>query len=161
MLPRGHIISGIILILAVFILSPQINFIYLALLFLASFLIDFDHYTASVLKTKRWGLKNALDYNNKKMIEEKKEKAKGIKAKDDFHFFHTVEFHVFVGFLSVLWIGFFYVFVGMVYHSLLDIFSLIRGGSFHRREFFLFDWVRKKSKKADNSFCKKQESRNP
>jgi len=150
MYPRYHILLGATFTLLILFLVPQISPIYLALIFFSSFLIDFDHYVASVIKTKNPRLKESFVYHRKKRIEEKRDIARGIKRKGDFHFFHTIEFHVLVGLLGIFWIGFFYIFIGMIFHSLLDIFSLLQRGSFHRREYFFFNWARKKKNKAQS-----------
>jgi len=140
MRPRWHILLGAILTAVVWLTAPQINPIYLVILFLSSFLMDFDHFLASSLNTKNWNLKKSFKYHDEKMKEEKKEIAKGIRKKSDFHIFHTLEFHFLVGLLTFVWVGFFYVFIGMVFHSLTDVIDLIRKGAFHRREFFFFKW---------------------
>ena len=125
MLPRWHILSGVIISLIVFIFSPQISLLYLALLFSSSFLIDFDHYLVSAIKTKRWRLSHSFNYHKEMRKKEIAEIKKGIRRKGDFHLFHTIEFHFLIGLLSFLWTGFFYIFIGMVFHSLLDVISLI------------------------------------
>ena len=144
MLPRWHILLGTVFTILIWIFSPQINLFYLAIIFFSSFLIDFDHYAASVIKTKKLGLKDSFRYHEKLNIQEKKEIAKGIKKKSDFHLFHTIEFHLLIGLLGLLWVGFFYVFLGMIFHSTLDIFSMAREGSIHRREYFFFNWLSRK-----------------
>ena len=58
--------------------------------------------------------------------------------------FHTVEFHLLVGLLGLVWIGFFYIFIGMIFHSLLDVVDLTKRDTFYRREFFFFNWLGKK-----------------
>src|SRR3989344_8531698 len=121
MLPRWHILLGAIFTLVIWLFVPEISFLYLALLFLSSFLIDFDHYAASGIKTGKWGLKDSFQYHEKLGKEELKELKKGIRRKGDFHLFHTLEFHVIVGLLGILWAGFFFIFIGMFFHSLLDV----------------------------------------
>lgn len=146
MLPRWHILFGAIFTALVWFFTGM-SFVYLGLIFLASFLIDFDHYANAALKNKHPSLSKAFDYHREKRQEELSDLAKGIRRKGDFHIFHTMEFHALVGFLGLLWIGFFYIFIGMLFHSLLDVSSLLFTGVFHRREFFFFNWVRKKSRK--------------
>lgn len=144
MLPRWHIFFGAIFTLVVWYFVPKINYIYIALLFLSSFLIDFDHYVAGFLKTRKLSLRESFKYHNKLMEKEKAENKKGIRVRGDFHLFHTVEFHALIGLLGLLWAGFFYIFVGMIFHSLIDVISLLRGDRFYRREFFFFNWLRKR-----------------
>ncbi|SRR3990167_1165836 len=144
MLPRWHILFGAIFSLLIWIVSPQINFGYLLLIFLSSFLIDFDHYLCSALKTKKIGLFHSFDYHKEMAITQRKERDKGIIRKGDFHIFHTIEFHILVGLLGFAWIGFFYVFIGMIFHTLLDLYSLLYDKYMYRREFFLTAWLWKK-----------------
>jgi len=144
MLPRWHILLGALFSLILFIFLPNISPVFIILFFLSSFLIDFDHYATSVLKSKKFlNLWDSFGYHKMKYIEQQKEKKKGIKKKGDFHLFHTLEFHVLIGLLGLIWLGFFYIFLGMVFHSLLDLFSLTYAGVIYRREFFLFNWFKK------------------
>ena len=146
MYPKWHILLGIVFTLLIWYLVPQIQLIYLGLMFLSSFLIDFDHYVCAVKKTGKLSLRNAFDYHKKLLLKQKKEIATGVRKKFcDFHLFHTIEFHVLVGLLSFIWIGFFYVFVGMIFHSLLDIVSMTYEGSLHAREYFFFSWLKKEN----------------
>jgi len=144
MLPRWHILFGAIFTIIIYLVAPWINFYYLFLIFFASFLIDFDHYVYAVQKTKKLSLKNSLEYYKKRRLDEKKDISHGIKRKGDFHFFHTVEFHFLIGMFTLISPMFFYLFLGMVFHSLLDVIDMLLRGAFHRREFFFFNWLRKK-----------------
>lgn len=148
MLPRWHIVWGAVFTLLIWIVNPETPYVYLGLLFLASFLIDFDHYLSSVIKTGKIGLIHSLEYHRKMQITEEKERKKGIREKGDFHLFHTVEFLALVGFLGLAWTGFFYIFVGMMFHSLLDVIWLLKNDFFYRREYFFFNWIGKKISKS-------------
>lgn len=144
MLPRWHILVGALFALLIWFFSPEINPFYLVIVFFASVFIDFDHYACAVLKTKKIGLKCAFDYHSKACVLERKEIEKGLRKKGDFHLFHTIEFHVLIGIIGVFNVYFFYLFIGMVFHSLFDLFSLIYNGRMHRREYFFFNWLRKR-----------------
>ena len=144
MLPIWHMSIGLAFTILVWLAIPQIPFLYLILIFLSSVLIDFDHYAVSVSKTGSISIRKSFDYHNKKRIEEKRDISKGIKKRGDFHIFHTMEFHFLIGLLSLFWIGFFYIFIGMIFHSFLDLIDLIIKKRFHRREYFFFNWIRKK-----------------
>jgi len=143
MFPRWHIFLGAIFTALIWIFIPTMPVLYLSLIFLSSFLIDFDHYANAVMKNKSPSLKKAFTYHRKLRQQEKIYLAEGIKKKSDFHLFHTVEFHAVVGLLGLLWSGFFFIFIGMIFHSLLDLSSLLFTGVFHRREYFFFNWARK------------------
>ena len=145
MLTYWHILFGALFTFIIWVFVPRISPVYLVLIFLSSFLIDFDHYMNSVIKNKKLSLFHAFEYHkklNKKEIEEKK---KGIRRKGDFHIFHTIESHVFVAIVGLLWIGFFFVFIGMVFHSLIDLAESLYRDRFYRREYFFFNWLIKRS----------------
>ena len=144
MLPRGHILWGAILTVVFYFIFPEIGAVGLTLIFLSSFLIDFDHYVNSVLNTGKISLSESFWYHERLAKVEEYENKRGIRRKGDFHLFHTLEFHILIGLLGFFWVGFFYIFVGMVFHSLLDVYSLIRDDKFYRREFFFFNWLRRK-----------------
>lgn len=147
MLPRTHILFGGIFAIILWLVAPSIPLMYLGLVWFASVFIDFDHYAASVIKAGTWRLRDSFEYHRKLGKIEIEEKKKGIKRRGDFHLFHTVEFHLLVGLLGVLvWEGFYYLFIGMVFHSLLDVYSILKRGVFYRREYFLSAWVARKIK---------------
>ncbi len=147
MLPRWHVLFGAIFSILIWIVAPKTHILNILLVFLSAFLIDFDHYLCSALKTKKLGIFHSFAYHKEMKLMERKEKAKGIYKKGDFHIFHTVEFHLLVGLLGIfVWIGFFYVFLGMIFHTLLDIYSLLYEGFMYRREFFLVGWIWRKLK---------------
>ena len=144
MLPRWHIVSGLIFSLLLKLIFPNIGWFYISLVFLASFLIDFDHYAASVLKTGKLSLLKSFEYHRKQEIIEQRERKKGIRRKGDFHLFHTIEFHLIVFVLGFVWVGFWYILAGMVFHSILDLISMGYERVLYRREFLLINWIRNK-----------------
>lgn len=144
MLPRWHILFGAIFTLLIWYFAPGLNWIYLALVFLSSVLIDLDHYISAAIKTKKWDLESALIYHKNLGIKEEKERARGIRKKADFHLFHTIEFHILIALIGIFWAPFFYIFIGLAYHSLLDLFYLIGKDYLYRREYFFFNWLGKK-----------------
>ena len=145
MLPRWHILLGAIFTVLIWVFIPSMPSIYLSLIFLSSLLIDFDHYANAAMKRKSLNLQSAFHYHKEMLEKEKIDLAKGLRRKGDFHLFHTIEFHALIGLLGLFWIGFFYIFVGVLFHSLLDVSSLLFRGAFHRREFFFFNWLKKKT----------------
>lgn len=143
MLPKWHILFGVLFAGFIWFFAPEINPVYLGLVFLASFLIDFDHYVTGVKNTGKFSLGKCFYYNVEAREKGRKEKARGIFRKGDFHLFHTIEAHILMGALGLLWSGFFYIFIGMVFHSLLDLMSLLYAGDLYRREYFFFNWIRR------------------
>jgi len=143
MLPRWHIFLGAAFTLAFAAILPDTHWIYLTLIFLSSFLIDFDHYMAGARKSKTFNLTKVLRYHDLMLLQEKRENERGIRRRGDFHIFHTLEFHIIVALLGFVWVGFWYILIGMVFHSLLDIISLLYGDRLYRREYFFFAWLAK------------------
>jgi len=145
MLPRWHVLLGAIFTTFIWIVAPEITLLNIALIFFSSFLIDFDHYVTAALKTKKYNFKDIFKHHKKLLIKENRDIARGIRRKgEDFHLFHTMEFHILIAALSIFSPIFLYVFIGMIFHSLLDVIHLINGGKFHRREYFFFNWLIKK-----------------
>ncbi len=143
MLPRWHILFGFIFTLVIWYFAPNISLFYLLLVFLSSFLIDFDHYICAVKKNGNFNIFHAFKYHEEQRNLEEKEKRRGTRKKGDFHLFHTVEFHVMIGILGIFISPFFYIFIGMVFHSLLDLIWLLKEDRFYRREYFLINWVKR------------------
>ncbi|MEI6849440.1 MAG: hypothetical protein WCK29_00215 [archaeon] len=138
MLPRWHILLGFLFSLLIYVIFPQISLISLSLVFLSSFLIDFDHYLIAVIKTKKLGLFNAFAYFKKLDREEQLKLKKGIKQRGPLMVFHTVEFHILVLLAAIFIHPLFYsILVGMLFHSIIDILSLKSRDILYHREFFL------------------------
>lgn len=147
MLPRWHIIYGAIFTLIIWAIFPETNYIYLLATFLSSFLIDFDHYLTSLIQNKKFlTLKESLNYHKIRGKEQEEDKRKGIRKKYDFHLFHTLEFHLFVLIIGFFIPLFFYIFIGMAFHSLVDIYDGWKRDWLFRREFLFVNWIKKKIK---------------
>jgi hypothetical protein len=145
MLPRWHILFGAIFAGIVWLMVPQIGLLNIGLIFFSFIFIDFDHYAASIINSRKMiGLRESFEYHRKQEIASQIERKKGIRKKSDFHLFHTVEFHILIGIIGIFWNPAFYIFIGMIFHSLLDLISLIYGDNTYAREYFLFNWIRKK-----------------
>lgn len=144
MFPRWHIFYGALFALLLGVVAPSVHFSYLLLVFLAAIFVDLDHYLACVHKTGMWSLLHAFEYHRKQAAGMRAQERKGLNPKSDFHLFHTLEFHVLIGVLGMFWTGFFYLFIGMVFHSLLDVIDGVRQRTLHRREYFFLSWLRKR-----------------
>ena len=143
MFSKWHIFFGGIFTAFIWLLAPQTNPIYLTLIFLSSFLIDFDHYINLLIKTKKISLSSTLKHHDDFIKIGEGKNRKKIQKKGSFHLFHTIEFHILVALLSLLWTPFFYMLIGMIFHSLLDVIWLLKTDRFYKREFFFFNWLRK------------------
>lgn len=144
MLPRWHVFYGFLFTILAGIIDPEISWLYLGLIFFSSIFIDFDHYVCAVLRSRKLDLRAAFVYHEEREIELMKTEEKKGKVKGDFHLFHTIEFQVLIGILGIWFLPFFYLFIGMVFHSLLDLFSLLKYEKLHRREYFFFNWLQKR-----------------
>ena len=157
MLPRWHILWGAVFTIIVFAVSPQTHFIYLALIFLSSVFIDLDHYFVAVKRSGRLSLNHAFEYHKVQEKIEIQEYNRKLYQKGDFHLFHTIEFHLLIAILGYFWTPFFYIFIGMLFHSLLDLVSLVYDDRLYRREFFLTMQVLR-SRKTTSSNGPKQKT---
>jgi hypothetical protein len=144
MLPRWHIFWGAVFTIIVWFFAPTTPFTYLLLLFFSSFLIDFDHYLCAVIKTGKIGLFDAFKYHDHIRSKHLQELLRGLRIRGDFHLFHTIEFHALIGVVGIFWTPALYVFIGMVFHSLLDIVYMVYNDVLYRREFFLTNWIIKR-----------------
>ncbi|HLC53790.1 MAG TPA: hypothetical protein VJK03_04555 [Candidatus Nanoarchaeia archaeon] len=144
MLPRWHILFGALFTLLLWAFSPRIPLAYLALTFAASVLIDFDHYVCAAYRERTLSFKKALKYHRLQARAMEQKERRGLKPRSDFHLFHTLEFHVLIGVLGIFIVPFFYLFIGMVFHSLLDLYDGLRKNIVHRREYFFFNWLRER-----------------
>lgn len=144
MLPRWHILFGAIFAFIIWLYAPETPYLYLGLIFFASFIIDLDHYICGAIRTKTFNFGKIFHYHNEMGIKQHKEREKGIRRRGDFHLFHTVEFHILIALFSFFSISFFYFFIGMTFHSLLDLFYLIHHDFLYRREYFFFNWLKNK-----------------
>ena len=125
MLPKYHILYGAIfsfLIWAIF----QISIEYAFLIFLASFLIDVDHYAVYVIRKGNWSLSKANKYFLEMHGVIKGYDKKGEKAKAPLVVLHTVEFLIFMAILSFFSQILFFIFIGFIFHSFLDIIEIQR-----------------------------------
>jgi hypothetical protein len=123
MKPKFHILTGLVFSILLYFLFPHVDEVEAVLVFLGSFLIDFDHYLYYVYKNKDFSLKNAIKWHNE---HDKKfySKSKTIKklTSTPACVFHGIEIIII---LVILWIivhqYFFYVLIGVAFHLLFDI----------------------------------------
>jgi hypothetical protein len=62
MIPGDHMLLGFVFSLLIYAILPQIGFLGLFVMFLASIFIDIDHYLAYVKAKKDWSLSNAFKW---------------------------------------------------------------------------------------------------
>ena len=135
----GILTSAIITLLLLTLKVSEFNIAIFVIFFnLANWSIDFDHFIMSCIKSKRiLSLKESYKYHAG-LIEYENELRDRIPG--DFHIFHTLESHLLVLFMGLIHPIFYYVFLGMLLHSLTDIWDLAARDKLYRRQFFLIGW---------------------
>lgn len=132
MFPKWHIILGFIFSGLLYYLFPQIGILEASIIFLASFLIDVDHYIYYVFLKKDFSLKRAYNWfveNIKKYpLIQKKERESILFA---ICIFHTIESLILILFLSYLFHPFIFVFIGFLFHRILDDLNAIYDHGLH------------------------------
>lgn len=113
-----HIIYGFLLGL---VLLPLVGIINSIVIFLSSFLIDFDHYLYYVYQKKDLSLKNSYKWFKEKIKKFKKiEKNERENYKVSFLCFHGIESVLIFLLLGFFYSLFFYVAIGILFHLFLD-----------------------------------------
>ena len=130
MLPKWHVLFGFIFAYIVYWFT-SINVFEASLIFLSSVLIDFDHYMWIVKRKEYFNLKKAYFWH----------KNLPKKHKPIMHIFHTIEFLLFVLILGLFFKLFFFIFIGMLFHSVLDIIEMFYSGKAGCREFSLIRYL--------------------
>ena len=125
MLPKTHILIGFVVSLAIFLLFPQIGWFYALIIFLSSFLIDFDHYLWYVFKKKDWSVTRAISWMHKKRdfllslsVQQRNQYQVAVMI------FHGVEGLALVALLIFVHEIFLFVLIGMLIHLALDLIEL-------------------------------------
>ena len=142
MIPRWHILFGAIFTILVWIVFPNISPVFYWVIFLSTFMIDIDHYLLGVAKTGKWGLFSSLEYFRMLVKKEKHNKMRGIRKKGNLFVIHTIEVLAVLGVLGYYSDWIFYMFVGFIFHFLVDLVGLIYNDEVYRRYFFLVDWLK-------------------
>ncbi|MBU1136564.1 MAG: hypothetical protein ABIG37_01670 [Nanoarchaeota archaeon] len=148
MLPKHHILLGALFSFTIFLIFPEIKF-YTFVIFLSSFLIDFDHYLVYVFRKKDFNLKKANKYFltiDKQLVESYKNqkipvglfgifrgrnsslpKRSGFQeflykknTKAPLMIFHTLEFLIFLLIISYFNKLIFFILLGILIHQFLD-----------------------------------------
>jgi hypothetical protein len=125
MYPKYHIILGGLVTILIYLIS-QITLFQAVIIFLSSFLIDFDHYIIYAIKKKDLSLKNARNYFYEKKdlwLNASKEQRKNFK-----HLviiFHGIEFWVILIILAQFHTIFYFILTGIIIHMFLDYIDMI------------------------------------
>lgn len=128
MLPKYHIMYGSIFGI---VLVPFIGLFNATIVFLASFLIDADHYFRYVYVEKDISVMNSIRYFYDK-------------SKKRFHelyIFHTVEFWLLLLLLGFYSPVFIYILLGMLYHMVFDFIDMFKKGYYNVRIYSVLLWM--------------------
>lgn len=154
MLPDKHVFFGIIFVLALFLLFPGMSLSDLTIIFLSTVLIDFDHYLYYIFRKKdisplaayRWHKKL-----HKKFLSLSREQLRKIYS--GFFIFHGLEALLIVLLLGIFLSRFFlFIFVGFLFHMILDWYTEIRLKDRTDKLFLLFDFLNFKKLKNIEDF---------
>jgi len=125
MLPKHHIIFGAIISLVLYLFTT-LTLTQTLIIFLSSFLLDFDHYIFYFIKTKDFSFKNAIKYHIKKR---KKWLKLPLNKRNCFKhtilLFHGIEFWAILIILSALNSIFLFILLGIAIHMSLDFIELV------------------------------------
>lgn len=124
MLPKWHVLFGFLFAYIIYWFT-SITVIDASLIFLSSVLIDLDHYLWIAKRKKYFNLKKAYCWH----------KSLPLRHKPIMHIFHTIEFLLFVLILGLFFKIFFFIFIGMLFHSILDVIDMVYNKKFRCREF--------------------------
>ncbi|MFA6023150.1 MAG: hypothetical protein WC781_03620 [Candidatus Pacearchaeota archaeon] len=151
MLPKFHILFGLIFSGIVLFIFPQIQLSGFLIIWASSVLIDIDHYLYYVYRKKDWNLNNSFNWfidlskkYNKLSIEQRE------KVYFGFYFLHGAEAIL----ILLIFIYFFqniiliYILIGFLFHQLLDLIDLyIKKMKSYKLVSFLYSIHKKKGKK--------------
>lgn len=130
MLPKTHIVLGLIFSLGLLFIFPEIGLLGFFVIWISSVLIDIDHYLFYVFLKKDWNLNNSFKWfiRKSKKFENlsKKEKKQFISPAPCF--LHGIEMILILAFLSFFHKIFLYILIGFLFHQFLDLIALTRKG---------------------------------
>jgi len=146
MLPKYHILISMLFSFSVWLIFPNIGF-YTFAIFFSSVFIDVDHYLVYVKRKKDFNLKRAANYFLEFHKQLKKSIRKRKKVKAPLVVFHTIEFLLLVAVFSLFSKLVFFILIGFLFHSLLDIIDIyLEFGTLSVRYFSLISYLINKDK---------------
>jgi hypothetical protein len=125
MLPKNHILFGFLFSTILYFLLP-LTILEATIIFLSSFLIDFDHYLLYVYRKKRLSLKNSLRYFYNEGKKWKKIMPIKNQYKRNIFIFHGVETWIPLAIISIYFPIFWFVLIGIGIHIFLDYIIILR-----------------------------------
>lgn len=144
MLPSEHILLGLMFSALILFFFPSMGAFGFLIIFLSSFVFDADHYLAYIAITKDWSLNKAFEFFITTTDDAKKSNKK---QQGPLTIFHTIEFILLLGALSFFHVFFLYVLLGLIFHSVLDIYFLYKEKILFMRDFSVILYLKRKRKK--------------
>lgn len=139
MFPKSHIILGLIFSGLLYAFFP-ITLLQAAIIFLASILIDIDHYTIYVCKKRDLSFKRAYKWNvDLGKIREERAK-KNPKIKFPIYVLHTIEFLIVLILISV-YFNYYFILIGFLFHHIVDALDIILKKFINEKEFLLIRYL--------------------
>lgn len=148
MLPKWHILSGAIFSLILYFFF-NVSLLNSLIVFLASVLIDMDHYSYYIIKKRNWNLKKAQDFFKESRRLKELLVSNRKKYEDPLLIFHGIEFWILLILFSFINRIFFWIFLGSIFHMLFDFIDL--AGSkipFYTKISQLYTWRKNKNKQS-------------
>lgn len=149
MLPKTHILAGFLLSLFLLLIIPETSLIFASLVFLSSFLVDFDHYLYYAYKKRDYSPKRAIAYFKNKVTKFRLlSKKKLIKYYSGIYIFHGIEILI-ISFLlgKFIWSGFYAVLVGVSFHLILDYIERVQIFYYPSKISIIWDYIKSKDLK--------------
>lgn len=138
MLPKYHLLINLIISIFLFYFAI-INLAYVIIFFLASVLIDVDHYIYYILEKRKFSLNKAYKwFILKKSYLHKLSKQERKKHHNIFFLFHGIEILILLFIISKTYYFVFFVFLGFVVHLAEDAFDEAGSGVFVRKLFLVY-----------------------
>lgn len=150
MLPKIHIIIGAIVSSLIFLFFPSIGWLAAIIIFLSSFLIDFDHYLFYVFKSKDINPRKAFLWflsQRDFLLSIPKNKRKDYKKA--IFIFHGIEFLVVLTFLVVFVHKIFlFILLGIIIHLAMDLIDILSNGlPLYQKTSQIYTHIKNKGKK--------------
>lgn len=138
MMPNKHVLYGALCSLLIYALFPQIGLLGLLIIFSSSVLIDFDHYTCSIMAGNGWSLKRAYQWCRTKTTSVRDA------VNRTYIPFHSAEFFIILFILLYFSSGItsniiLYIIIGCFIHIVLDLIHFkIHGIPFYFKTCFIY-----------------------
>jgi len=150
MLPKYHILFGVLFTLSIYAIFPQTSLLYLAIIFLSSVLIDGDHYLYYIFEKKDFNLLKALKWyreKSKSFCSLSKNERK--KVYSGLYLFHGIEWIIILAILGKFFFPHLtYVSLGFLVHFAVDLpFEIYYKGTAHKSSLIYMFYLYLKNKK--------------